>query len=82
MNKERRREISEVIKTITNVKDTLNQAMKDLQIILDDEEFAFDNMPENLQGSLRGMDSEDAIDTMTDAIESLTEIIDNLDDIC
>ena len=82
MNKERRREISEVIKTITNVKDTLNQAMEDLQIILDNEKLAFDNMPENLQGSLRGMDSEDAIDTMTDAIESLTEIIDNLDDIC
>ena len=82
MNKERRREIGEVIKAIINAKDTLNQTTKDLQTILDDEEFAFDNMPENLQGSLRGMDSEDAIDTMTDVIESLTEIIDNLDDIC
>lgn len=45
--------------------------------ILDEEQDAFDNMPEGLQSSYRGMCSEDAIDNM----EDMEEVIELLDDI-
>ena len=38
-------------------------------------------MPENLQSSLRGEESEEAIDILTDAVDDLSEIIDKLYDI-
>ena len=48
----------------------------------------FDNMPENLQGSMRGEESEEAIDIMSeadsaldDALGSLQEAIENLEEI-
>ena len=72
MNKTRRQEISNVVTRIGMVKDTL-------QDILNDEQDYFDNMPENLQGSTRGMDSEEAIDVMEQVIEALEEAIENLD---
>lgn len=72
MNKTRRQEISNVVTRIGMVKDAL-------QDILNDEQDYFDNMPENLQGSTRGMDSEEAIDVMEQVIEVLEEAIENLD---
>ena len=38
-------------------------------------------MPEGLQSSMRGMDSEDAIDLMEEAIDSLDDAIKSLGDI-
>ena len=38
-------------------------------------------MPENLQGSVRGSDSEDAIDTMESCIDDLENIIKELTEI-
>ena len=40
-----------------------------------DESDYFDNIPENLQGSQRAMDSEEAIDKMNEAIESMDNAI-------
>lgn len=71
MNKQRKQKIRDVIKEIENCKDNL-------QKILDEEQDYFDNMPENLQGSMRGSDSEDAIDTMENCIEDLENIINEL----
>ena len=71
MNKLRKQKIREIRKEIENCKDSL-------QKILDEEQDCFDNMPENLQGSMRGSDSEDAIDTMESCIEDLENIIKEL----
>ena len=71
MNKQRRQKIRDVRKEIENCKDNL-------QKILDEEQDYFDNMPENLQGSVRGSDSEDAIDAMESCIEDLENIIKEL----
>lgn len=71
MNKQRKQKIRDVRKEIENCKDNL-------QKILDEEQDYFDNMPENLQGSMRGSDSEDAIDTMENCIEDLENIINEL----
>lgn len=71
MNKQRREKIREIRNEIESCKDKL-------QIILDEEQDYFDNMPENLQGSMRGSDSEDAIDTMEGCIDELDEVIKEL----
>ena len=71
MNKQRRQKIRDVRKEIENCKESL-------QKILDEEQYYFDNMPENLQGSVRGTDSEDAIDTIETCIEDLENIINEL----
>lgn len=74
MNKQRKQKIRDVRKEIENCKDNL-------QKILDEEQDYFDNMPENLQGSVRGSDSEDAIGTMESCIEDLENIINELTEI-
>jgi hypothetical protein len=52
------------------------EELKDvLENICSDEQDCFDNMPENLQGSQRGMDAEEAIDAMNEAIESMGNAI-------
>ena len=74
MNKQRRQKIRDIRKDIENCKENL-------QKILDEEQDYFDNMPENLQGSIKGTDSEDAIDTMESCIEDLENIINVLTEI-
>lgn len=71
MNKQRRKLISKNISLLESIK-------SDIEDILSDEEFAFDNMPENLQGSLRGEESETAIDLLSSAIDDLENAINSL----
>ncbi len=74
MNKDRRTKIAQIINEINNSKDKL-------QGILDDEQFSFDNMPENLQGSVRGQESEESIEVLEEAIEQLSEAVTQLENI-
>lgn len=81
MNDTRRRRINELKAQIDFVNSTLKELSKKLSSILSEEQYAFDNMPEGLQSSYRGMCSEDAIDSMEEASEKLDEAIELLDDI-
>lgn len=74
MNKQRRAEIKNVIKILENAKD-------DLGSILFDETDYFENMPENLQGSIRGEESENAIDVLQETIDGIDETIESLNEI-
>lgn len=74
MNKDRRKRISDIIKEIENVKDKL-------QDVLNEEESIFDNMPENLQCSMRGEESEESIDYMNEAIDALDNAVEQLKEI-
>ena len=73
MNKQRRKSISDNIKLLEDIKNNLEE-------ILSDEEMYFDNMPENLQGSIRGEESETAIDILSTSIDELGSIIDSLNE--
>ena len=81
MNKQRRMELDSLRKRIGIVKDEVTNIKKCLQSVLDAEENAFDNMPEGLQSSYRGMCSEDAIDNMDAAVDSLDEALSSLEEI-
>lgn len=74
MNKQRRKMINANVNALETIKSILEN-------ILADEQDYFDNMPENLQGSIRGMDSEDAISILEDAVEKLEDCIDGLNNI-
>ena len=75
MNKMRRKELMEWIRKAKEWA-VQGEELKDvLEKICSDEQDYFDNMPENLQGSQRGMDAEEAIDAMNEAIESMDNAI-------
>lgn len=71
MNKQRRQKIIGIIQNI-------NQSIDELRVVRDDEESAFDNMPEGLQWSMRGEESQEAIDCMDNVIEQIEEAVEEL----
>ena len=73
MNKARRKKIQKAI-DILETGDDVDQALAILEDVLYAEEDAYDNIPENLQGSWRAEESEEAIDALNDAIDLLTDI--------
>ena len=81
MNKQIREKIKILKGKLDFTKTELKQLSSDLSSILSEEQDAFDNMPEGLQSSYRGMCSEDAIDNMEEASEKLDEVIELLGDI-
>ena len=75
MNKNRRKELMEWVKK-ADAWITQGEELKSrLENICSDEQDSFDNMPENLQSSMRAMDAEEAIDAMNEAIESMDNAI-------
>lgn len=73
MNKARRKKIQKAIDML-EMGDGVNRALVLLEDVLYAEEDAYDNIPENLQGSLRAEESEEAIDALNDAIDLLTDL--------
>ena len=83
MNKARRKRIASVISTLENIidYDLIESAKDELEDILWEEQDAYDNMPENLQYSIRGEESSDAIDSLQEAVDALEEAIDTLNEL-
>lgn len=81
MNKQRREKIGKLKTRIQSTQSELKQISSELSSILNEEQDAFDNMPEGLQSSYRGMCSEDAIDNMEAASDKLDEVIELLGDV-
>lgn len=71
MNKERRKELKTAAIRLEIIKDEIER-------IKGDEEYYYDNIPENLQNSLRADESEEIIDELEELLDSLSDIIDNL----
>ena len=67
MNKERRARLAEV-------DDLLMEAVDDITEIVEDEQEAFDNLPEGLQCSSRGEAMEEAIDEMNTLINDIENV--------
>lgn len=74
MNKQRRQQLRKLIEKMEVLKD-------ELETIESDEQEYFDMMPENLQGSMNGVNSEEAIDKMADAIVCVEEAIEAIEEI-
>jgi hypothetical protein len=72
MNKDRRKQIDEA-------GSLLQDALALIEQIADEEQESFDNMPESLQQSERGVASEEAAEELSDAVGNLQYTIDSLD---
>lgn len=71
MNAERRKQLSGIV-------DKLDEVREELEAVKEDEETAFENMPESLQSSERGEAMQSAIDVLTDASETLEYALNEL----
>jgi hypothetical protein len=74
MNKARRKQTAECLNRVESIR-------REIVNILSDEQLAFDSMPEGLQSSMRGMESEEAIGHFEDAISFLDDAITALQEI-
>ena len=83
MNKVRRKRIASVIETLENITnyDLIETTKDEIEDILWEEDDAYNNMPENLQYSMRGEESSDAIDSLQEAVDALEEAIDALNEL-
>ena len=72
MNKQRRKVIRELIEQAT----ALSQQIEE---VLNEEQDYYDYMPENLQGSERGQNAEEAISCLEEAQCSIEDCISNLE---
>jgi hypothetical protein len=75
MNKVRRKALDDIKARIEGLKE-------ELDFLKEEEEMAFDNLPESLQGSDRGEKMEEYIQKIADAVSSLEDAVDylNLDE--
>ncbi|MBR4733852.1 MAG: hypothetical protein IK081_13910 [Lachnospiraceae bacterium] len=71
MNNERRKQIKAIIKGVEVIQSEINK-------VLEDEQYAYDNMPEGLQNSDKGMNSEESIELLESAIEKIDDCINDL----
>lgn len=71
MNKQRRKEL-------TNLIDQLEDVKSKIETIKGEEESAYDNMPESLQDGDNGQRMQDAIDALDYAIDGFDDIIENI----
>lgn len=72
MNKARRKQISELYSQV-------EELLSKLDAIRDDEQEAFDNMPEGIQQGERGELAQSAINNLEDAYNSLESVKENLE---
>ena len=85
MNNQRRKELNNIAAAMENVSmpvdiEELEGIRSDIEMVLMDEEMAFESMPENLQYSMRGEASQEAQDNMNEAIDLIDEFISDYQD--
>lgn len=74
MNKERRTQIKQLTNELEDIKTKLKYISRK-------EEGILDNTPENLQGTDRYSESENAIDVLDDVVDDLESAIESLNEI-
>jgi len=74
MNKARRKELSEAAEMLRN-------AYSIIESCKDDEEDAYDNLPESFQDGERGEEMQEYIDAMDEAMEQIDEAANAIEEI-
>lgn len=74
MNKNRRKEIESIIEELENLGSRI-------EAVKEEEDNAFDNMPESLQYSEKGELMEQNVEDLDEAFNSLSEVVEELQEI-
>ena len=80
MNNERRKEITKLYERIDATVSDLEDMISATEELRDEEQEAFDNLPESMQASERGEKMEAAVSALNEAIEALEAARDSLDE--
>lgn len=72
MNKRRRKELSDIIGELMNLREQI-------EMLMDEEQECFDNLGESLQQTERGETMENAIAEMDSAMDSIDDAIESLE---
>lgn len=78
MNNERRKQLKAIAKQLGTIADNLEDQQILLEQVYDDESEAFDNMPESLQESDRGIEMEEGIGTLEKQKDDLANMANDL----
>lgn len=81
MNNDRRKQLKSVAKQLGTIANALEEQQILLEQIYDDESEAFDNMPESLQQSDRGIEMEEGIGTLEEQKDDIANMTDDLHEI-
>ena len=81
MNKLRRKHIDNLMDRIAGLQDTMAELLEELEGIRDDEQEAFENIPESLEGSARYEAAEEAVEYLDSAYDDFESAKDGLDDV-
>lgn len=81
MNAVRRKEISRVLRRLTELTEDLSDILGDIENIKDEESEALENIPESLQETERYAQSEAAADNLEEAYDIFSDMRDSLDDV-
>ena len=73
MNNQRRKEVGAI-------RNKLGELLSRLESLRDDEQAAFDAIPENLAGSQKYEAAEEATTNLDEACESMQQVLDQLDE--
>ena len=73
MNKARRASLKLALSKIETLTAYIEEIKEDLQSVLDEEEEAYENLPESIQGSEKGEQMQEYIEALEAAIDSLDE---------
>ncbi len=74
MNKARRKQLEKVVEVLT-------AQMEELETIKDEEQEAFDNLPEAIQCTERGETMEENVDELDSIITDLENVIDSINEV-
>ena len=81
MNNDRRLRIKKNNERIKLVCELLEIYKKEMELIQEDEEEAYDNLPDSFQNGIKGEIIQEAIDELEDNISQIDDIVKQLDDI-
>ena len=74
MNKARRKQLDKVVEVLT-------AQMEELETIKDEEQEAFDNLPESIQYGERGETMEENVDELDSIITDLENVIESINEV-
>ncbi len=74
MNKARRKQLEKVVEVLT-------AQMEELETIKDEEQEAFDNLPESIQYGERGETMEENVDELDSIITDLENVIESINEV-
>lgn len=86
MNKIRRKELARIVAKLEELEALREEIQSDLEIVMELEQDALDNMPESFQETERGEQMQEYIDTMDGVVDeldcmSINDLVDQLREI-